>query len=233
MPGRSTVARVLTFNGVPGDVAEYCRRLGRPIVATRGSILAQQGEPARQCFLVRSGYAKVLSTSESGHQVLVGFLGPRDVIGQAAATTWGRTYLATTVATERMELICWTRESALAIAERFPDIQRRLDALLERNLKAVFSRLHTLDEGLVPQRLAGALLELATRHGSADELDVRIKPLVTREDLAALVGTSVYTASRILAEWEKRGLLASRRGRIRLTSLPGLRAIARSSSPRR
>ena len=44
---------------------------------------------------------------------------------------------------------------------------------------------------------------------------IAIGPPVTRADLAALTGTSIYFASRILASWEGQRILSSRRGHIR------------------
>ena len=229
MRGQTLVvgARHLTFKSVPADIAAYCMRLGQPMSARRGDVLARQGDRARRCYLVRSGYAKVASTSPAGHQVLVGFLGPLDLIGPAAAGPSTESYMATTVAIQPMELVSWSRESALELADRFPAVHARLDALIARHLQTMLNRLHTVSEGRVTQRLASALLELAARHGDPDECgSIAIRPLVTREDLAALTGITVYTASRVLADWEANGLLASRRGRVRVTNLARLRALA-------
>jgi CRP-like cAMP-binding protein len=227
MRGQAVGARSHTFERVPADVAAYCVRLGEAAAAKRGDVLSRQGDSARRCYYVRSGYARVTSNSPAGHQILVGYIGPHDIVGQAAATRATNSYLATTVAVQRMELICWTREAALALGEQFPEIHARLDALFARNMKIVLARLHTVSEGRLPGRLATALLELAARHGTPDGQGVAIGPLVTRDDLAALTGASMYTVSRVLADWEHRGLLTSRRGRVRLVDLARLRALAR------
>ena len=101
-----------------------------------------------------------------------------------------------------MELVFWTRDVALEISMQYPDIHARLDALLARNVQMLLARLHTVGEGPVPRRLASALLELGDRHGKATGTGVTIAPLVTREDLANFTGSSLYTASRVLSEWE-------------------------------
>jgi CRP-like cAMP-binding protein len=178
---------------------------------------------------VCSGYARVYSTSPIGRDVLVGFVGPANIIGHSAAAEWGDRYLATVTAAEPMVLISWKRADALDLAERFPRIHARLDALLAQCLQLVLNRLHSIGQGHGPQRLATILLELATRHGQPDGegRGIAIRPIVTREDLASLTGMSLYTASRVLSGWEARGLIASRRGRIRLIDMPRLRAVAR------
>ena len=66
----------------------------------------------------------------------------------------------------------------------------------------------------------GDLSVSARKHERGD-----IAPLVTREDLANLTGSSLYTASRVL--WETDGLIVSRRGRLRLLNVARLRSLAR------
>jgi CRP/FNR family transcriptional regulator, nitrogen oxide reductase regulator len=224
--GLSVAARKHTFDGVSAEVAEYCLRLGRPLTAKRGDILARQGDTADRCFYVRSGYGKVTSNSLDGHQILLCFVGPRDLAGQSAVTPDVETYLTTTVVVQPMELVFWTRDVALEISMQCPDIHARLDASLARNVQILLARLHTVGEGPVPRRLASALLELGDRHGEATESGVTIAPLVTREDLANLTGSSLYTASRVLSEWEAEGLIVSRRGRLRLLNVARLRSLA-------
>jgi CRP/FNR family transcriptional regulator, nitrogen oxide reductase regulator len=223
----SVSARKHTFDGVSAEVAEYCLRLGRPLTAKRGDILARQGDAADRCFFVRSGYGTVTSNSLDGHQILLCFVGPGDLVGQSAATPDLETYLATTVVVQLMELVFWTRDVALEISMQFPEIHARLDASLARNGQILLARLHTVGEGPVPRRLASVLLELGDRHGEATERGVTIGPLVTREDLANLTGSSLYTASRVLSEWEADGLIVSRRGRLRLLDVARLRSLAR------
>ena len=222
----SVSPRKHTFDGVSAEVAEYCLRLGRPLAAKRGDILARQGDTADRCFYVRSGYGKVTSSSLDGHQILLCFVGPRDLVGQSAVTPDLETYLTTTVVVQPMELVFWTRDVALEISAQCPDIHARLDASLARNIQILLARLHTVGEGPVPRRLASALLELGDRHGEATERGVTIGPLVTREDLANLTGSSLYTASRVLSEWEADGLIVSRRGRLRLLNVARLRSLA-------
>ena len=219
----------VTFESLPADVAAGCVRLGQAVSVRRGSVLARQGEEAVRCYYVRSGFGRVLSISPQGHEILVGFIGPRDVIGQSAAVESEDRYLATTVASEPMELVAWNREVALQLADRFPEVHARLDALLVRNFRTLMKRIHTVSEGKIPRRLASALLELAARHGTRHEAVIVIEPRVTREDLSRLTGTTLYTVSRVLASWQVRGLLTSRRGRIQLIDLSGLRMLARGN----
>ena len=220
--------RISTFNGLSDDVIRYCLEHAALATARRGELLIQQGEPARLIYVIKSGYAKFLSTSPDGHEVLAGIAGPFDVFGQAAASEHMRAYLVTTTALTPMELVTWSRAKALELANRFPEIHSRLDAQMIANLDLVLGRLHTVSEGHVPQRLTRALLELAERHGDKQPRGVSINPPLTRQDMAALTGTTLYTVSRLLADWEHRGFVATSRGHVQLLNLQALKDIAAS-----
>jgi len=220
--------RISTFNGLSDDVVNYCLEDAELATARRGELLTQQGEPARLVYVIKSGYAKFLSTSPDGHEVLAGIAGPFDVFGQAAASEHMRAYLVTTTALTPMELVTWSRAKALELANRFPEIHSRLDAQMIANLDLVLGRLHTVSEGHVPQRLTRALLELAERHGDKQPRGVSINPPLTRQDMAALTGTTLYTVSRLLADWEHRGFVATSRGHVQLLNLQALKDIAAS-----
>ncbi len=224
----SSSRRVSTFDGLSEDVVNYCLEHAALATARRGELLIQQGEPARLVYVIKSGYAKFLSTSPDGHEVLVGIAGPFDIFGQAAATEHLRAYLVTATALTPMELVIWSRTKALELASRFPEIHSRLDVQMIANLDLVLGRLHTVSEGHVPQRLTRALLELAERHGEKQPRGVSISPPLTRQDLAALTGTTLYTVSRLLADWEHRGFVATSRGHVQLLNLQALKDIAES-----
>ena len=219
-------ARAHTFDGLASEVVERARTHARVVTVRRGGTLTRQGHPARQFFVIQDGYVKLVSTSPSGTDVLVGVAGPRDAFGHAAVAERPRDYVATSSALSTVTAACWDRDHALAIAGQFPDVHRRIDAQLMANLELVLGRLHLVMEGSVAERLSRALLELVDRHGTADAHGVAIAPPLTRQDLAAMVGTALFTASRILADWDNQGLIASTRAKIRIRNLEGLRTLA-------
>jgi CRP/FNR family transcriptional regulator, nitrogen oxide reductase regulator len=61
------------------------------------------------------------------------------------------------------------------------------------------------------------LLRLAGKYGQRqDDSGVEIPWPLSRRDIGAVSGTALYTASRILASWERTGILATTRRRIKI-----------------
>jgi CRP/FNR family transcriptional regulator, nitrogen oxide reductase regulator len=224
------LARAHTFDGLDHDLVAYCMEHAANVSARRGDRLIQQGERGRLVYVVRSGYAKLVSVSLDGHEVLVGIAGPRDVFGQTAVVDEEREYLVSATALTSMTAAVWARTKVVELARRFPELHARLDKEMLGNLELVLGRLHTVSDGRVSQRLARALLELAERHGEPSGTGLMIAPPLTRQDLASLTGTTLYTVSRLLGEWESRGLVSSDRARIHVADPVGLGSIATASA---
>jgi CRP-like cAMP-binding protein len=226
MPATTIGSRPLsTFHGIDDDVAKYCLEHAEVATARRGELLVQQGDKATHVYVIRSGYAKMVSMSPDGHEVMVGIVGPRDVLGQGAVMPEERDYVVTATALTGMETVIWSRAKAMELSKRFPEIHARLDAQLAQNVQILLGRVHSVSEGRVAQRMARVLLELAERHGEARPPGVAILPPLTRQDLAALTGTTLYSASRLLADWEHKGLLTTSRGNVRIRDVAGLTAV--------
>ena len=126
-------ARAHTFDGLANDIIDYALKHSRAVTARRGEIITRQGDPALQFLVVREGYIKLVSTSEGGHDVLVGIAGPRDAFGHAAVADDPRDYLVTSTALTAVSAAAWDRDKALAIAREFPEVRQKIDAQLIRS----------------------------------------------------------------------------------------------------
>jgi len=68
----------------------------------------------------------------------------------------------------------------------------------------------------VEQRIASALLRLAAQTGEKAGKETIIELSFSRQDLAEMTGTTLYTVSRLLSEWERREIITTGRERIRI-----------------
>ena len=63
----------------------------------------------------------------------------------------------------------------------------------------------------VERRVARMLLRLTTQTGTRRE-GGGIEILLSRQDLAEMSGTTLFSVSRILSDWERQGLVETGRG---------------------
>jgi CRP-like cAMP-binding protein len=78
----------------------------------------------------------------------------------------------------------------------------------------------------VEQRIARILLKLAAQSGRKIDEGVLIDLPITRQDIAEMSGTTLFTVSRTLNEWERGGLLEIGRERVVIRDPHGLVSIA-------
>ena len=78
----------------------------------------------------------------------------------------------------------------------------------------------------VERRVARAVLKLVQHAGTQVGDGVLVDLPISREDLAQLTGTTVYTVSRIVSRWEAAGILRSGRQQLVIRDARTLTAIA-------
>ena len=85
---------------------------------------------------------------------------------------------------------------------------------LGSRIQEAHARLREMSTEQVEQRVARAILRLASQAGRRVEQGVEIECPLTRQDIAEMTGTTLHTVSRILSRWEQEGTVASGRQRI-------------------
>jgi CRP-like cAMP-binding protein len=78
----------------------------------------------------------------------------------------------------------------------------------------------------VEQRLAHTLIRLAAQSGRKVDEGILIDYPLTRQDLAEMSGTTLYTASRTLNQWEDKALVIPGRERVIIRNPHGLSRIS-------
>ena len=93
-------------------------------------------------------------------------------------------------------------------------------------LKTARERIHQLGTHSVESRIAAALLKLAEKLGEQQDGMLLIQLPLSRQDLADMTGTQVETASRIMSQFRKDGLIRTGRRWVTITGATRLSAIA-------
>jgi CRP/FNR family cyclic AMP-dependent transcriptional regulator len=192
----------------------------------RGTYLFHQDDPAPEIFFLWQGRVEISSTSVTGHRQLHTTLEPPQFFGELGILgEMHRT--ATAVAVEDTTVCAIPGEAFIGFLADRPEASRALLRALARQImahEALVEDLLFLDlKGRVAKRLLGLVSP------SLDELppDGAVLPsVVTHADLAALAGGSRENVTRILSEFQRRGLVTRDGRRYVLASIAGLRRLA-------
>ena len=190
-----------------------------------GTTLFLEGEPARVFYLIGEGRVKVLQTSPEGHQVILHMLGPGQLVGALPTLEEGN-YPATAVTMEKSLLFSIAAKDFEAILEEYPQVTRNLLRFATQKLHETHAKLREMATERVEQRIARLLCRLVGQVGVAVEGGILLDLPLTRQDLAEMTGTTLYTVSRTLKNWERRGLLRSQRTRVIIINQHALALLA-------
>ena len=204
------------FDGLTIEQYDEVIKSGFRKILQSKSILFHQGDPAKVCYLVNHGRLKVTKLNEQGKEVIIRYVSSGELTAAVAVLkNWN--YPVTAESIEKTEVVGWDRSTILRLMGNFPDIAINILGIILERLDDVQDRYLELCTEHVEQRIARTLLRLMRRTGSKTRDGIQIDIPLSRQNIAEYSGTTLYTVSRTLSAWEKKGWIKSRREQITIT----------------
>ncbi len=208
---KSDIFKSLSSGHLEGILKKGCSKKLQP-----KSVLFHQGEPAQSCFMVNRGRLKLTKLSEQGKEVILRYIGSGELTA-AIAVLKDWTYPVTAEAIEESEVVGWEKPTMVELMRQYPDIAINLLGIVMERIDDVQHRYLEICTEHVDQRIARSLLRLMRRAGSKTPEGIHIDIPLSRQNIADYSGTTLYTVSRTLSAWEKKGWIQSGREQIVVT----------------
>lgn len=184
-------------------------------------LLYRLGDAAEFVFILRYGLMKLVRYSAGGDERIVRLARGGDTVGLEALS--GNPYRHTAVALSDTALCRVPARLVLETERNDPRFVDRVMAEMQEELEKADLFLTELCSGAAHARIARLLLHL--REGRGDEACF----LPMREEIGSLLGVTMETASRIVAEFRRDGLIRPLDDGQRVAlDIPRLEAIAAS-----
>jgi CRP-like cAMP-binding protein len=227
--GDKTVgARPALFSGIlPGDYTRIAAT-ARAKEFARGEVLFLEGDTIQQVLLLTSGFVKLNKLGLSGTEVILRLGVPGDVLG-ALGLFSGSSHCTTAQAFRQCRALVWDAAAFRALVERFPVLHQNMARILGGHLLELEERFREVATEKVGPRVARQVLRLMEQIGQP--LDGAVEIGLSREELAQMTGTTLFTVSRLLSAWESRGMVRPRREAVTIYDVQSLRAIGRGDEP--
>ena len=189
------------------------RKLNRLVKASeirslrRGEALFLPGEAARNVFLVREGYLRLIEPPSAGaRERTVAVAGPWELLGEEGMGQGSRRYRCTAGEPARVQEL-----DGRAVFRVLKSTERTFAALMD-GMTVDLARVRYLVTGSggpsARSRVALVLLELTRRWGEARGTAVLLPHRLTHQVLADLAGAHRSTVTTTLNDWLYDGLLA-------------------------
>jgi len=179
------------FRGIHQPIDQY--------LLPAGAVLYRAGDRAERLYTIRSGLLKLVQYLADGSQRIVRLLRTTDIVGLEALL--GEPYQHDAVALQPCELCRLPASLVQHLSEQNPAIHQELLQRWQRALTEADAWITLLSTGSARQRMARLLLRLLCDAASTT------CELFGREDLGAVLGITTETASRVIAELKREGVL--------------------------
>jgi len=190
----------------------------------RGKAIFHEGDSVRQVVLLLSGCVKLSQFGAQGQEVILRLAGPGDSL---CAECFPRFNHCSTARTMKLsKALVWEANQFEALAERVPMLGRSISCVLTQTLNQLEVRYREICTEKVAPRLSSQMVRLVSQVGK--QLDGYVEIGLSQRDLAQLTGTTLFTVSRLLGQWEEQGIVRPRRQGVLVLNVPALEGLSRS-----
>lgn len=218
------------FADVKAADLQGINRLFREYAYTAGGIICAEGDLGDRLFVVADGRVKLMRHSLSGKTVLLDMLTQGEFFGSLSGAE-DAAYPDTAQAQTETCVLSIPRSDFRRLLEAHPSISLRLLEITSTRLHAAQARIQELSGLSVEGRIANLLLLLGRKFGRPGDLGLLIDSPLSRDDLAAMAGTTTESASRVMSQFQKDRLIHTGRKWVSIVDLKALEVLG-AAEPR-
>jgi CRP-like cAMP-binding protein len=167
-------------------------------------------------YILTSGQVKLMQSNPNGQQVNLRTIAAWQMFGALGAVRAEATYPASAQALENSTALAVRSKFLHSMLETRPYLSFDLMKLMTSYIQEMQARYRELATERVEQRVANALIRLAGQSGIKSKKEAGIELSFSRQDVAEMTGSTLYTISRLLSDWERRGILKTGREKIQI-----------------
>lgn len=220
------VRRSALFHGARPDLLNLILECSIKRAVEEGSTFFMQEDEATHAYILVEGRVKMLQVTPGGEQITMRIMTPGQTFGGIALFSPPGGYPVTALAMEDSAALAWDTAALRKLAALEPSISLNTMQLMHGYIRELQERQSALVSERVEQRIARTLMKLAAQSGKKVDNGVLIDIPLTRQDVAEMSGTTLYTVSRTMSEWERQGLLSIGRERVLILDPHGLVRLA-------
>lgn len=190
----------------------------------KGDVIFKEGQRLSGIYCVRHGASKLSKITTSGRDQIVKIVAKGEILGQRSVVCDEITNLSAT-ALEDMEVCFIPKSSITNRMAANPEFVKKILVQMATELRIADDMIIDLTQKTVKQRLAQSLLYLKSNFGENEETG-NLSLILSREDLAAVIGTATESCIRILSEFKKKKYISTQGKNIKIENLKELESLA-------
>lgn len=213
------VRRSPLFAGLtPSECREIVSAAHEKHFARRQTIFVK-GDLVQQVILLTSGAAKTVQITASRAEVILGLRGPGELVETVGLRPQHR-HRSMAQAVVSSTAFVWDAAAFETFSQRSMHLRRNITHILCQQVQELEERYREMATEKVAARLSLQFVRLIPRVGRRVDGDIEIR--LTRKELAQLTGTTLFTVSRLLSDWNQRGIVRTHREAVSVRNFEAL-----------
>jgi CRP-like cAMP-binding protein len=188
-----------------------------------------EGDPGEYLYLVAVGKVKLMRHTPSGRDVLLDVLRGGEYFGNLSVPG-GRGYTETATAQTDCCILQISSSNFERILSTYPDVTMKVLQAVGQRLEDSQEIVKQLSVYSIEQRIAAALIRLAKKMGEQRGGGMLIQLPFSRQDLAAMTGTTIETVSRVMSRFSGQALITTGRKWVAVNDLERLELIEKEGT---
>ena len=180
--------------------------------------LYRQGEEATRVYFVKSGRVKTVKTTDGGKELITGIYGSGEFFGYLPLLQH-TAHDDSAVAVDDSELVYIPQDDFTQLLLRNTEVSQRFIRLMAGRVSEREEQLLAMAYNSIRRRVADVLLRLHEQAAPDEDAGIQL----SRNDMAALVGTAPESLIRTLSEFKASGLIELTPQTIRVLNADKLR----------
>ena len=210
---RTRVERGTFLELLAEDVHDELLKRGSRRGFSRGDQLMHQGEPGDRVLILLQGHVKATFVDTGGHEVVLSFRGPGDVLGELSFSR-AHPRSSGVVAIEPVEAQALAASEFRRFLQRHPDAALALIEVISQRFRDANRKRVQFGALDTTGRVASRLLELCERYGDSTADGIEITLPITQEDLGGWSASSRAGVAEALRTMRELGWIKTQRRRI-------------------
>lgn len=201
------------FRGMQKTELDQILRVSHQRSVSAGSFYFYQEDPAHTVYILSVGNVKITQVTPEGQEIILRIINPGTIFGGIAILE-EQTYPASAQSLDESIAFAWQGKQLRRLSSEHPTLAFNAMQMMSGHLQEFQDRFREIATERVERRLARLVLRLASQAGQKIDTGVLINLSMTRQNLAEMCGTTLFTVSRTLSAWEKQGIVNLGRERI-------------------
>ncbi|WPR76424.1 Crp/Fnr family transcriptional regulator [Algoriphagus sp. NG3] len=187
----------------------------------KGQIIYYEEAKPLGVFCINEGVVKVFKTASNGKDQIIHLAKKGDLLGYSALLG-EENYTNSAMVIEDAKICFIPKETFLKALISNGQFFKRLTKALSQNIGVMEEKLVDASQKSIRERLAYLLLQLANSYGLDGGEPQQINLVLSREEVASLIGTATESVIRLLSEFKKDGLIDLKGKKIVILDRKGL-----------